>query len=82
MAKVDALEIPDNLFAYIEGVALSHSRSVNDQIVTLLQFAVEAGSQQQRQANVLQEINQTRWTPPDTAPDSTVILREIRGYHE
>ena len=82
MTQINAIEIPDELFTQIQGMALSQSRSVNEQIVTLLQWALEAEMQHQTQAKVLKEIHQARWTPPQTAPDSVAILREIRGYDE
>ena len=82
MTQINTLEIPDELYTQIQGMALSQSRSVNEQIVTLLQRALDVEWQRQTQARVLQEIQQTRWTPPATAPDSVAILREIRGYDE
>ena len=82
MTQINAIEIPDELFSQIRGMALSQSRSINEQIVTLLQWALASESQHQTQANVIKEIHQSRWTPPQTAPDSVAILREIRGYDE
>lgn len=82
MTQINRLEIPDELFTQIQGMALSQSRSVNEQIVTLLRHALDSELRQQTQANVRQEIHQARWTPPATAPDSVVILREIRGYDD
>jgi hypothetical protein len=82
MTQINTLEIPDELFTQIQGMALSQSRSVNEQIVTLLQHALDSELRRQSQANVLQDIHQARWTPPATAPDSVAILREIRGYDD
>lgn len=82
MTQINTLEIPDKLYTQIQGMALSQSRSINEQIVTLLQRALQVEMQRQTQARVLQEIHQARWTPPATAPDSVAILREIRGYDE
>lgn len=82
MTQLSALEIPDALYTQIQGMALSQSRSINEQIVTLLQRALEIEAQRQSQAKVLQEIHQARWRPPAIAPDSVTLLREIRGYDE
>jgi hypothetical protein len=82
MTQLNTLEIPDDLYTQIQGMALSQSRSINEQIVTLLQRALQVELQRQTQARVLQEIHQARWTPPATVPDSVAILREIRGYDE
>lgn len=82
MTQINTLEIPDELYTQIQRMALSQSRSISEQIVTLLQRALEVEMQRQTQARVLQEIHQTRWTSPVTVPDSVAILREIRGYDE
>ncbi|NER82179.1 MAG: hypothetical protein F6K42_21985 [Leptolyngbya sp. SIO1D8] len=82
MTQINTLEIPDELYTQIQGMALSQSRSINEQIVTLLQRALQVELQRQTQVRVLQEIHQARWTAPATVPDSVAILREIRGYDE
>lgn len=82
MTQLKALEIPDELFTQIQGMALSRSRSINEQIVTLLQQALEGEMQRQTQAKLLQEIHQARWTPPAPVTDSVAILRDIRGYDD
>lgn len=82
MTHINTLEIPDELFTRIQGMALAQACSINEQIVALLQQALEAEVQRQTQTQVLQEIHQARWTPPQTVPDSVAILREIRGYDE
>lgn len=82
MTQIQKLELPDELYTQIQGIALSQSHSVNEQIVTFLQRALEAEMQRQTQAKVLEEIHHTRWTPPPTVPDSIALLREIRGYGE
>jgi antitoxin FitA len=82
MTQINTLEIPDELYVQIQGMALSQSRSINEQIVTLLQRALKSEMQRQTQARVLQDIHQARWIPPAAVPDSVAILREIRGYDE
>jgi hypothetical protein len=82
MTQLSALEIPDALYTQIQGMALSQSRSINEQIVTLLQRALDLETQRQNQAKILQDIHQARWTSPAIAPDSVTLLREIRGYDE
>ncbi|MGB3136660.1 MAG: hypothetical protein WBG38_15215 [Nodosilinea sp.] len=80
MTQLSALEIPDALYTQIQGMALSQSRSINEQIVKLLQRALEIETQRQMQAKILQEIHKARWTPPAIAPDSVTLLQAIRGY--
>ncbi|MFH7244144.1 MAG: hypothetical protein ACHWZW_15000 [Spirulina sp.] len=82
MTQLSALEIPDALYTQIQGMALSQSRSMNEQIVALLQRALDIEAQRHSQAKILQEIHQARWTPPEIVPDSVTLLREIRGYDE
>lgn len=79
MPQINTLEIPDELYIQIQGMARSQSRSINEQIVTLLQRALAAEIQRQTQSRVLQEIHQARWIPPQAVPGSVTILREIRG---
>ncbi|WP_162139129.1 hypothetical protein [Synechococcus sp. PCC 7336] len=82
MTQIKTLEIPDELYSQIQGMAFSQSRSINEQIVSLLQQVLDVEMQQQTQSRLLQEIHRARWTPPPTVPDSVSILREIRGYDE
>lgn len=82
MTQLGALEIPDALYTQIQGMTLSQSRSINEQIVTLLQRALDIEAQRQSRAKILQDIHQARWRPPAIAPDSVILLREIRGYDE
>lgn len=57
MTQINTLEIPDDLYTQIQRMALSQSRSINEQIVTLLQRALQVDLQRQTQARVLQEIH-------------------------
>lgn len=82
MTQLSALEIPDDLYTQIQGMALSQSRSINEQIVALLKRTLDLETQRQNQAKILQEIHQARWRPPAIAPDSVALLREIRGDDE
>jgi hypothetical protein len=82
MTQINTLEIPDELFTQIQGMALDRACSINEQIVALLQQALAVDMQRQTQTKVLQEIHQARWTPSQAVPDSVAILREIRGYDE
>lgn len=82
MTQIKTLEIPDELFTQIQGMAHFQSRSINEQIVTLLQQALEAEMRRQTQASLLQEIHQARWMPPAMMADSVSLLREIRGYDD
>ncbi|MBA3924332.1 MAG: hypothetical protein H0X31_22565 [Nostocaceae cyanobacterium] len=78
MAQLNTLEIPDALYTQIQGLALSKNRSVNDQVVQLLQLALQG--EPQSQAQILAEIRASQWIPTQEIPDSVTLLRQIRGY--
>lgn len=49
MTQINLLELPDELYTQIRGMALTQSRSINERIVTLLQRALNTEMQRQSQ---------------------------------
>lgn len=45
MTQLNALELPDELYTQIKGMAFSQSHSINEQVITLLQRALETEMQ-------------------------------------
>jgi len=82
MAKINTLEIPDELYTQIQDIAVAQSRPINDEILVLLQLGLRQATDHQPQPSRLQIIGQSQWNPTTPIPDSVAILREIRGYDE
>ena len=86
MTTLQALDLPDALFARLSKLAKTQNISINDQIITLLEKAVPAEAQQtedERRKNVpklQEEIRRRREQLPTDVewPDSTAMIREDR----
>lgn len=86
MATLNLLHIPDDLYERLQELAQSEHRSIDDQVITILQNALEIKTQQteeERRKNVLQLLEESRLRrenlPKDIEwPDSTAMLREDR----
>ncbi|MEH2422115.1 MAG: hypothetical protein V7K48_14705 [Nostoc sp.] len=86
MASLHALDIPDELYERLQQLAKAENNSVDDQIITILQNALQAKTQQteeEKRKNVpklLEEIRlrrESRQTDVEW-PDSTALIREDR----
>lgn len=82
MTTLSALNIPDDLYVQIQRLASAQNHSVNDEVIRLLQQALQIEALRQAQFRLIDEIRQTRWASPQAVPDSVLLLREIRGYDE
>lgn len=80
MACLNTLEIPDDLYAQIKGMAQSQARSIDEQVLALIEKALAVEKRKQHQSNILSEIYEARWTPTQSIPDSVELIRENRGY--
>ena len=86
MATLYVRNLPDDLYAKLQELAASEHRSINAQVITLLQQALKTEAQQteeQRRKNVpklLEEIRLRREKLPTDIewPDSTAMIREDR----
>ncbi|MEH2364626.1 FitA-like ribbon-helix-helix domain-containing protein [Nostoc sp.] len=88
MTTVHALNIPDELYEQLQELAKAENRSVDAQVITILQNALQKRKTQltedERRKNVpklLEEISRRRrrLNPADFGlPDSTELIREDR----
>ncbi len=86
MATLYVRNLPDDLYAKLQELAASQHRSINAQVITLLEQALKTEAQQikdQKQQNVLKVLEGSRQrrrvNPADFGlPDSTQLIREDR----
>ncbi|MBD2510519.1 hypothetical protein H6G91_25130 [Nostoc muscorum FACHB-395] len=87
MATLNTLNIPDELYEQLQELAKAENSSVDAQVITILQNALQAKTQpteEERRKNVpklLEEISRhrRRLNPADFGlPDSTELIREDR----
>jgi len=86
MATLYVRNLPDDLYAKLQELAASEHRSINAQVITLLEQALKTEAQQteeERRKNVpklLEEIRLRREKLPSDIewPDSTAMIREER----
>jgi metal-responsive CopG/Arc/MetJ family transcriptional regulator len=86
MNNFNVITLPDQLYQELQKLAESENDSIDSQVVTLLQKALQEKQQQtetQRRQNVLKVIEESRnrrcLNPADFGlPDSTEMIREDR----
>lgn len=86
MATLYVRNLPDDLYAKLQELAASQHRSINAQVITLLEQVLKTEAQQiedQKQQNVLKVLEGSRQrrrvNPADFGlPDSTQLIREDR----
>ncbi|MBO1054719.1 MAG: hypothetical protein HEQ25_22865 [Dolichospermum sp. DET73] len=86
MNNFNVITLPDQLYQQLQKLAESENDSIESQVVTLLQKALQEKQQQtetQRRQNVLKVLeesrNRRRLNPADFGlPDSTEMIREDR----
>lgn len=80
MATLQIRNIPDNLYSQIEILAQEHNRSLDAQVVVLLQNALQQEKTYPDQAKLLTQIRRRRYTYPKDQYhlDSVQMLREDR----
>lgn len=86
MATLYVRNLPDDLYVKLQELAASEHRSINAQVITLLEQALKTEAQQteeERRKNVpklLEEIRLRREKLPTDIewPDSTAMIREDR----
>lgn len=86
MATLYVRNLPDDLYAKLQELAVSQHRSINAQVITLLEQALTTEAQlteEERRKNVpklLEEIRLRREQLPTDIewPDSTAMIREDR----
>ena len=78
MPTLHVRSVPNDVYEQLRSLAQLKQRSLSAQVVAMLQRALEAEAQQQRQEQLLDAIHRCRFAPPDAAPDSTDLLQEDR----
>ncbi|MHC5817608.1 MAG: FitA-like ribbon-helix-helix domain-containing protein [Nostoc sp.] len=86
MATLYVRNLPDDLYAKLQELAVSQHRSINAQVITLLEQALKTETQQtedEKRKNVpklLEEMRLRREQLPTDIewPDSTAMIREDR----
>ena len=86
MATLYVRNLPDDLYAKLQELAASEHRSINAQVITLLEQALKTEVQQiedQKRQDVLKVLEESRQhrrvNPADFGlPDSTEMIREDR----
>jgi len=78
MATLHVRNVPDDLYARLQELAVARQRSLSAQVITLLEQALTNDERQQQQAKLLAGIRRRRYVPPAGSPDSMALLREDR----
>ncbi|MBW4687657.1 MAG: hypothetical protein KME40_21720 [Komarekiella atlantica HA4396-MV6] len=86
MATLHALDIPDELYEQLQELAKADNSSVDAQVITILQNALQAKTQliqDERYKNVLKLLEEIRLRRESRRtdvewPDSTALIREDR----
>jgi len=71
--------VPDNLYNRIQQLARSKNRSLNAQIIILLEHALEVEERFMNQAKVLSSIQRRRFAALKNTPSSLELLKEDRS---
>jgi len=86
MATLHVKNVPDDLYARLQQLAVAQNRSISAQVITLLENALTTQVKQPRSENpksiieILAEIRRRRRVNPADfgLPDSTTLIREDR----
>lgn len=82
MSTLYVRQIPDRLYQRARKIALGQGRSLSAYIVTVLEQAVEDEKLRGARSKALSHIRRRRCPLPANAPDSVIMLRQIRGDNE
>jgi antitoxin FitA len=78
MASLNIRHIPDDLYNRMRKLAAERNRTLDAEVVALLETALRDEEGRANQAVLLREIRARRWTPPPGSPTSVELLREDR----
>lgn len=81
MAILHVRNVPDELYVQIQSLAQTRNRSVSDEVVVLLEAALQQEQARQKQVELLAEIRRRRCTYPKNkrVPDSVKLLHADRA---
>ena len=80
MAQLQPIDIPDELYNQLQTLASQQNRSLEAEVVHLLQKSIQVELSCAAQTRFLTEIKQGCWQSEHPIPDSAALLREVRGY--
>jgi plasmid stability protein len=80
MSTLHIANLPEALYTRIQHIARARQRSVNDEVIDLLEQATQLQPEARNQAEILADIRSRRFTYPvgQAAPESVRLLREDR----
>lgn len=80
MSTLHIANLPEALYTRIKQIARDRQRSVNEEVIELLEQATQLQADARTQAEILADIRSRRFTyaVDVTAPESVTLLREDR----
>jgi len=79
MASFTIRNIPDNLYLQLQEMAREDRRSINAEVIDMLEKAVQMRDLKKQRLSALEEIDRIRASQPDSSEQDTLeILREGR----
>ncbi len=79
MVSITIRDIPDDLFTEVKEMAQTERRSINSEVIEVLDHAVQQWRIRRQRAHLLEEITQLRESqPPSSTADTLARLREGR----
>lgn len=79
MPTLHVRSVPEDLYAQIQRLAETKSRSLSAQVVTMLNYALEDEKRRKAQVKALTSIRRRRFSAPKKAPSSLSLLHEDRN---
>ena len=71
--------IPQDLYGYLQQLAVAQNRTVDTQVIAVLSQFKQQEEKREQQASILADIYHSRMELPSHALDSTTLLREDRA---
>ena len=80
MSTLHIADLPESLYTRIKQIARDRQRSINEEVIELLEQTTQVQTEVRTQAEILEDIRSRRFTYPASvrAPDSVALLREDR----
>jgi len=79
MPALHIQNMPQDLYGYLQQLALSQNRTVDTQVIVVLSEFKQRQQKREQQASILADIYHHRLELPSDVPDSTALLREDRA---
>ena len=79
MPALHIQSMPQDLYSYLQQLAVAKNRTVDTQVITVLSQFKQQEEKREQQARILADIYHSRLELPSHVPDSTTLLREDRA---